>query len=130
VYLKAITATAVAAALLSSSAPALASPTRRREHPYVTTTLGPGGRLAVRAFGNCVPAQCAWGKVTGITFGTSISALTGRVFLAPYKFGFANKLVDGTVNAAGTRLTVQAYTEFTDHSGRSNYVSTDTFARG
>jgi hypothetical protein len=26
-------------------------------------------------------------------------------------------------------LTVQTYTQFTDHSGRSNYVSTDTFIR-
>jgi hypothetical protein len=89
---------------------------------------GPGGTLRVRAFGNCVPTACAWGKVTGITFGTSISSHTGRVFLAPYKFGFANKLVDGSVNAFGTRLTVYTYTEFTDGSGRSNYVSTDTFA--
>lgn len=95
----------------------------------IIITLGPGGRLAVRAFGNCVPTLCVWGKVTGITFGTGISSLTGRVFLAPYKFSFANKLVDGTVNATGTRLTVQTCTEFTDHSGRSNYVATDTFAR-
>jgi hypothetical protein len=95
----------------------------------IIISLGPGGRLAVRAFGNCVPTACVWGKVTGITFGTSISSVTGRVFLAPYKFGFAKKLVDGAVNAIGTRLTVQTYTEFTDGSGRSNYVSTDTFAR-
>lgn len=95
----------------------------------IVISLGPGGTLAVRAFGNCVPTLCAWGKVTGITFGTSISSLTGRVFLAPYQFGFANKLVDGAVNAKGTRLTVQTYTEFTDHSGRSNYVTTDTFVR-
>jgi hypothetical protein len=88
------------------------------------------GTLAVRAFGNCVPALCAWGRVTGITFGTSIGSLAGRTFLAPYQtFGFANKLVDGTVDVSGTRLTVQTYTEFTDHSGRSNYLSTDTFTR-
>jgi hypothetical protein len=30
----------------------------------------------------------------------------------------------------GTVLTVQTYTEFTDNSGRSNYVITDTFTRG
>jgi len=37
-------------------------------------------------------------------------------FLAPYVFSFAKKLVDGTVNAKGTLLTVHTYTEFTNHS--------------
>lgn len=95
----------------------------------IIISLNPNGTLAVRAFGSCVPTLCAWGKVTGITFGTGISSLTGRVFLAPYQFGFANKLVDGSVSATGTRLTVNTYTEFTDHSGRSNYAATDTFTR-
>jgi len=90
----------------------------------------PAGTLSVSAFGACTPTLCAWGKITGITFGTSISSVSGRTFLAPYQFGFASKLADGTLNPAGTVLTVQTYTEFTDHSGRSNYVSTDTFTRG
>jgi hypothetical protein len=90
----------------------------------------PAGTLSVSAFGACTPTLCAWGEITGITFGTSISSLSGRTFLAPYQFGFANKLADGALNPAGTVLTVQTYTEFTDHSGRSNYVSTDTFTRG
>jgi hypothetical protein len=90
----------------------------------------PAGTLSVSAFGACTPTLCAWGKITGITFGTSISSVSGRTFLAPYQFGFANKLADGALNPAGTVLTVQTYTEFTDHSGRSNYVSTDTFTRG
>jgi hypothetical protein len=90
----------------------------------------PAGTLSVSAFGACTPTLCAWGKITGITFGTSISSASGRTFLAPYQFGFASKLADGALNAAGTVLTVQTYTEFTDGSGRSNYVSTDTFTRG
>jgi len=94
----------------------------------VILSLGPGsGLLQVHAYGFCSPVPCNWGTVTGITFGPSVSATTGRTFLAPYTFGFANKLLDGTVNMAGTRLTVQTWTEFTDHSQRSNYVSTDTF---
>jgi hypothetical protein len=88
------------------------------------------GTLSVSAFGACTPTLCAWGKITGITFGTSISSASGRTFLAPYQFGFAKKLVDGALNAAGKVLTVQTYTEFTDSSGRSNYVMTDTFTRG
>jgi hypothetical protein len=94
----------------------------------VILSLGPGsGLLEVHAYGFCSPVPCNWGTVTGITFGPSVVATTGGAFLAPYKFGFANKLLDGTVNAAGTRLTVQTWTEFTDHSNRSNYVITDTF---
>ena len=36
----------------------------------------------------------------------------------------------GLDHLSGTVLTVQTYTEFTDSSGRSNYVITDTFTRG
>ena len=93
----------------------------------VILSVGPSGLLQVHGYGYCSPVPCNWGTVTGITFGPSVSATTGGTFLAPYTFGFENKLLDGTVNAAGTRLTVQTWTEFTDHSGRSNYVSTDTF---
>jgi hypothetical protein len=90
----------------------------------------PAGTLSASVFGACVPTLCAWGTITGITFGTSISSATGQTFLAPYQFSFAKKLVDGTLNTAGTVLTVQTYTEFTDSSGRSNYLITDTFTRG
>ena len=86
-----------------------------------------GGVLLVRAYGYCPPVPCTWGAVTGITFGVSVSSTTGSTFLAPFTFAFAHKLLDGTVNAAGTRLTVQTWTEFTDHSGRSNYETTETF---
>jgi hypothetical protein len=93
----------------------------------VILTRGDGGLLRVHAYGSCSPVPCNWGTVTGITFGSGISATTGGTFLAPYKFGFSNKLLDGTVNPAGTLLTVRIWTEFTDNSGRSNYVNTNTF---
>ena len=95
----------------------------------IILSRGPGGRLTVSAFGNCVPTACVWGRVTGITFGTSVGSRSGQTFLAPYYFGFSNALLDGSVNPTGTLLTVQTYKEFTDHSGRSNYLSTDTFTR-
>jgi len=104
------------------------SPTAGIRKIIITENLN--GTLAVRAFGNCTPTLCAWGKVTAVTFGTSILSTTGQTFLAPYSFGFANKLLDGTVNFFGTRLVVHTYTEFLDHSGRSNYLLTDTFTRG
>ena len=83
--------------------------------------------LQVHAFGNCVPHLCNWGTVNGITFGSNIYSKTGSVFLAPYKFSFAKKLLAGFVNVRGNRLTVDTWTEFTDFSGRSNYETTDTF---
>ena len=96
----------------------------------IILTAGPGGTLTVSAFGNCGPPLCPWGTVTGTTFGASISSTTGAAFLASYTFGFANKLVIGYVNVPGDRLVVYTLTEFTDHSGRSNYLSGGTFTRG
>ena len=87
-----------------------------------------GALLEVHAYGFCSPDPCNWGTATGITFGSGVTATTGGTFLAPYAFGFADKLLDGSVNAKGTRLTVRTWTEFTDHSGRSNYETTETFA--
>ena len=95
----------------------------------VVLALNPDGSLGVHAFGNCVPALCDWGVARGITFGTNIASVSGRIFLAPYTFTFKNALLSGSVNLTGTILTVHAYSEFTDHSGRSNYLSTDRFAR-
>jgi hypothetical protein len=86
-----------------------------------------GALLKVHAYGYRSPDPCNWGTVTGITFGPSVTATTGDTFLAPYAFSFAKKLLDGTVNAKGTLLTVRTWTEFTDHSGRSNYETAETF---
>jgi hypothetical protein len=94
----------------------------------VILSLGPAsGLLQVHAYGFCSPVPCNWGTVTGITFGPTAGSVNGGVFLAPYRFSFAKKLLDGRVNPAGTRLTVQTWTEFTDSSRRSNYVTTETF---
>jgi hypothetical protein len=93
----------------------------------VILSANANGMLQVHAFGNCVPHLCNWGTVNGITFGTSVYSATGSVFLAPYKFSFATKLLAGFFNARSNRLTIDTWTEFTDHSGRSNYETTDTF---
>jgi hypothetical protein len=86
----------------------------------------------VHAFGRCTPTACDWGKVRGITYGTSISSTTGRTVLAPYLFGFKKSQLAITFSrtAAGTPiLTIAEYSEFTDSSGRSNYVNYETFVR-
>ena len=111
----------------AASLPAVwANPPAKGNISEVILSLGSGGLLKVHALAFCSSLkQCDWGTVTGITFGTSVGAKTGGTFLALYKSGSANRLLDATVNAAGTWLTVRTWTEFTDHSGRSNYVTTD-----
>ncbi|HEY8300529.1 MAG TPA: hypothetical protein VIG48_01395 [Jatrophihabitans sp.] len=86
----------------------------------------------IEAFGQCSPTPCDWGAVRSVTYGSTISSSTGAVVLAPYSFGFkhAQIVVQYGVNAAGeAQLTVKTYNEFTDGSGRSNYVSTGVFRR-
>ena len=87
----------------------------------------------VHAFGACSPTPCDMGTVRGITYGPNISATTGKVVLAPFSFGFKNEqlamvYIAGKTPAAD-RLLVGNYNEFTDGSGRSNYVVTETFVR-
>jgi hypothetical protein len=93
----------------------------------VVLSRNANGMLQVHAFGSCVPVSCNWGTVNGITFGRSIYSRTGTTFLAPYKFSFARKLLEGWVNVRGTLLTIRTWTEFTDFSHRSNYETTDYF---
>jgi hypothetical protein len=86
----------------------------------------------IEAFGQCSPTPCDWGAVRSVTYGSSISSSVGSVVLAPYSFGFKNAqvVVQYGVNRAGDeQLIVKVYNEFTDGSGRSNYVLTETFQR-
>ena len=87
---------------------------------------------SVHAYGACSPTPCDWGAVRGITYGATISTLRGTTQLAPYTFSFKKTqlLLKYSILADDTeRLTVVAYSEFTDGSGRSNYVVTQTFVR-
>ena len=95
----------------------------------IVLTRNRNGSLSVHAFGQCGLTLCNWGLVQGITFGRNIASVNGRTFLAPYKFTFKKALLSGSVNSTGTSLTVQNNSEFTDTSGRSNYVYTATFTR-
>jgi hypothetical protein len=86
----------------------------------------------VHAFGSCTPTACDWGRVRGITYGASVSSLRGNTLLAPYVFGFKKSQLAITYarSANGTEiLRVAEYSEFTDGSGRSNYVKYETFVR-
>jgi hypothetical protein len=93
---------------------------------------GTAAAPVVQALGQCSPTPCDWGKVRGITYGASISSTRGNTLLAPYVFGFKKAQLGITYGytAAGTPiLTVAEYNEFTDGSGRSNYVKYETFIR-
>lgn len=86
----------------------------------------------VQAFGQCSPTPCDWGLVRAITYGASISSVQGNTMLAPYSFGFkkAQLVITYTrISTTAERLTVAEYNEFTDGSGRSNYVKTESFVR-
>ncbi len=90
-----------------------------------------GGGIKVDGFGACVPVNCEWGNVRGTVFGSNAGSPTGNSFEAQWNFGFSRTVVLAKLTHLGfvPVLVVQELTTFTDHSGRSNYVSTDTFIR-
>jgi hypothetical protein len=98
-----------------------------------TLSIAPSGNVPqVHAFGKCSPSDCDMGTVKGITYGVSISSTVGNNVLAPFSFGFKNEqllISYGRAPDGTERLTVSNYNEFTDGSGRSNYVMTETFVR-
>ncbi len=96
-------------------------------------TITAGANPTVQAFGACTPTACNLGVSKAITYGATVSTTASSVLLAPYSFSFKNeqlviKLVRGATSASD-KLVVQNYNEFTDGSGRSNYVLTSTFTR-
>jgi hypothetical protein len=94
-----------------------------------------GGTTAdpiVQAFGQCSPTACDWGRVHGITYGTSISSIRGTTVLAPYNFGFKRSQLVIKYSRTITnveKLTISEYNEFTDGSVRSSYLMKETFVR-
>jgi hypothetical protein len=96
------------------------------------TITGSAANPIVSAFGQCSPTACAYGKVRGITYGPTISATRGATVLAPYTFSFkkAQLVITYSVGSDETeRLTISEYNEFTDGSGRSNYMKKESFVR-
>jgi hypothetical protein len=91
-----------------------------------------GGTLQVHAFGSCTPTACDVGTTDAIVYANSKNVATtiqGNTFLAPYSVGLGKLLFIGAYAGRSDRLTVAEYTEFTDGSGRSNFLTTETFYR-
>lgn len=96
------------------------------------TIGGTSAAPVVHGYGQCSPTPCDWGTVRSTTYGTSISSTVGNNSLAAYAFGFKKTQLAITFHRSATGrqlLTVRSYNEFTDASGRSNYVKTETLVR-
>ena len=86
-----------------------------------------GTGIAVEAFGACVPTPCVWGSVPAIAYAANVSAVPAVAFTAQYKFSFS--VVTLTGHLQGKFLDLEAFTEFTDGSGRSNIYTTDQMTK-
>jgi hypothetical protein len=91
---------------------------------YVITRSG-NGSLVVHEFGACHPTPCDNGTHASISYGSSSTATTANRFLVPANYGFMVELSAGSIN--GGVLTVRVWIQFTDGSGRSNYLFAGTF---
>lgn len=90
-----------------------------------------GHHATVRAWGQCHPTDCDWGRVTARVYGSDVSsdpdesavALVAKFSNAP---GEQMLIVE---RKAGNRLEVKSFRHFTDGSGRTDYMHTYTFRR-
>lgn len=134
VYLrKAGFAALVAAGLMALSAPAAADvshllgtwvnrDSHTRSITRVIVTRAGANRVRVRAFGQCHPADCDWGRVTAHSYFASVGSNRVRAVMARFNPGFARTTVILS-DAPGARLRYQVLTHFTDSSGRHDYAS-------
>ncbi len=87
-------------------------------------TFDGGGNLDVRAWGQCHPTDCDWGKVDAVAYSPSPSAnpaTSATEIIANFNPGFARKTMIITARP-GAQLSYAVYTRFTDGSGRRPYV--------
>jgi type 1 fimbria pilin len=91
--------------------------------PRVLIRPAPGG-VTVQIWGKCTPAPCDWGTQPGVVYSPNVNTnpQTGAVAITSnFPQSFARRVV--VIRPVGTnQIDVEVYTEFTDHSGRFNYV--------
>jgi len=86
-----------------------------------------GTGITVHAFGACSPTPCDWGSVSGLAYAANVSSSPAIAFSAAYRFSFSQVILTGRVQ--GKQLIVDAFTHFTDGSGRSDYYMTNVMAK-
>ena len=87
-----------------------------------------GQTLKIRAFGSCSPTPCDWGQVQGQVFAPNVSAnlnSQAKWAVANYTTGFSKTTL--VMSLQGNQLVVESYTQFTDGSGRTNYMNREKF---
>ena len=85
----------------------------------VVLPAGPGN-VSVHVFARCYPTDCDWGAVPGHSYVDTFSQHDVRIITAAFDPGFAHTLVILKASQGGD-LRIQALTEFTDNSGRTDY---------
>jgi hypothetical protein len=83
------------------------------------------GLPTVRVIGAGRPDPIDWGEVAGIAFVDGCNGLQTVAFTANYHRAFVQVLLTGYLDKS--RLLVDAYSIFTDASGRASYFHRDSF---
>jgi len=83
------------------------------------------GTPTLRVFGASRPAPIDWGEVAGAAFADGVGGREAVGFTATYDLDFAQVLLAGYLNKR--LLVLDAYSMFTDGSGRANYFQRDHF---
>lgn len=83
------------------------------------------GRLAVRVWGAGSPTPHDWGEAVGEAFTDGVDLQAAVAFRATCELGFARVMLACYLNQR--LLVVDAYSSFTDGSGRSAYFQRDHF---
>lgn len=87
--------------------------------------IGDKDKLLIHAYGAGSPEPCDWGAVPAVAFAESVIAREAVGFCAFYDFGFLETMLAAYLNKR--LLVVDAYNQFKDGSGRSQYFLRDHF---
>ena len=83
------------------------------------------GLPTVRVIGAGRPDPIDWGEVAGIAFVDGHDGMQKLAFTANYHLAFVQVLLTGYLD--DRRLLIDAYSIFTDASGRASYFQRDSF---
>ncbi len=85
------------------------------------------GVPTVRVFSAGSPAPIDWGEAAGAAFADGVGGYESVAFNVTFDHVFARVLLTGYLNRR--LLVIDAYSIFTDRSGRANYFQRDHFYR-